>query len=126
MLKHLKTYQKYLLFESAGSGKSFLMELDSVVNQAVDSQDDAITSTDNIRYFIDQNKKEIADNMTSSEFIKSLLTVLKKWHDKYANELEASEFDYLTGDQMPDSQGEEDDMRASLPSDEEEFPELDF
>jgi hypothetical protein len=118
-MKHLRTYEKYLILESVSEGSDLLNELTKVVDQVVNSSMDAKAATEMIKSFTDENKEEIIKNITDTSFTKAMLTILSKWSGKYGEELDASRFDYVTsGEDI----GGEDELEEYLPSDIDETP----
>lgn len=118
-MKHLRTYEKYLILESVSEGSDLLSELTKIVDQAVGSSADAKAATEMIKSFTDENKEEILKNISDPAFTKAMLAILAKWSEKYGKELDASEFDYVTsGEDI----GGEDELGEYLPSDLDEIP----
>lgn len=122
-MRYLYTYADYLIFESVEYPK-LLMDLNSVVDATIANGLDAQAATGEIKNYIDSNKQQIVNELGKPDFTRALLTILNKWSDRYGNELDSFEFDYV----IDQSQGSEDisDDEFDLPSDTDEFQELDF
>ena len=122
-MRYLYTYADYLIFESVEYPK-LLMDLNSVVDATIANGLDAQAATREIKNYIDSNKQQIVNELGKPDFTRALLTILNKWSDQYGNELDSFEFDYV----IDQSQGSEDisDEEFDLPSDTDEFQELDF
>jgi hypothetical protein len=123
-MRHLYAYADYLILESTGYSK-VLMGLNSVVDAAITRGLDSQMATKEIKQYIDSNKQEIVDSLGKPDFTKAMLTILSKWSNQYENELDSSEFDYITTDQNQELGNMEDDEFDSL-RDIDELPELDF
>jgi len=87
MLKHIRSYNSYLLFESAGEMTGLIGEINKVVQDAMASGKDSQGVTQIIRDFFQANKSEIANNLGDPRFIKSLITVVSPWYDAHSKEL---------------------------------------
>jgi hypothetical protein len=122
-MRYLYTYADYLIFESVEYPK-LLMDLNSVVDATIANGLDAQAATKEIKNYIDSNKQQIVNELGKPDFTRALLTILNKWSDQYGNELDSFEFDYVI-DQGKDSEDISDD-EFDLPSDTDEFQELDF
>ena len=122
-MRYLYTYADYLIFESVEYPK-LLMDLNSVVDATIANGLDAQAATREIKNYIDSNKQQIVNELGKPDFTRALLTILNKWSDQYGNELDSFEFDYVI-DQGKDSEDISDD-EFDLPSDTDEFQELDF
>jgi hypothetical protein len=122
-MRYLYTYADYLIFESVEYPK-LLMDLNSVVDATIANGLDAQAATRKIKNYIDSNKQQIVNELGKPDFTKALLTILNKWSNQYGNELDSLEFDYVI-DQSQGSEGFSDD-EFDLPSDTDEFQELDF
>ena len=97
-MKHLKSYQRFLLLESIETSRSFLTGLEETVNGAISSGVDATAATDSIRDYINKNKEEINSNLGDTVFVKNLLTILKPWHETYSDDLARTELADLASD----------------------------
>lgn len=87
MLKHIRSYNSYFLFESVGEMTGLLGEINKVVQDAMSSGKDSQEVTQIIRDFFQANKSEIADNLGDPKFIKGLITVVSPWYDAHSKEL---------------------------------------
>lgn len=96
MFKHIKPYSRFILLESAKQySSSFLEGLEKNVTHLlsnIKNDDDCVKVTEELKEFIDQNKKEhIIPNLSEPEFIVSMLEILKPWKETCAKSLAAHE-----------------------------------
>lgn len=94
-MKHLRSYKSFMIFESMPGESNFLSGLKNVVDGAINSSSNATLATSKIKKYIDINKPHILVNLADPVFIKTMMSILTKWHDAYGKELMASEFDTL-------------------------------
>ena len=87
MLKHIRSYNSYFLFESIGEMTGLIGEINKVVQDAMASGKDSQGVTQIIRDFFQANKSEIANSLGDPEFIKGLITVVSPWYDAHSKEL---------------------------------------
>lgn len=87
MLKHIRSYNSYFLFESAGEMTGLLGEINKVVQDAMSSGKDSQEVTQIIRDFFQANKSEIANSLGDPKFIKGLIIAVSPWYDTHSKEL---------------------------------------
>jgi hypothetical protein len=86
MFKHVRSYSRFILLESKQDGSSFLKDLNNIVTELtskVNSDEDCVRVTEELKEYIDQNKNEhIFPNLSNTDFIIEMLEILKTWKEK--------------------------------------------
>ena len=133
MRKHILPYKSFLILENAGSNLKTdqLAILDKKVNDVISSNMEAIPATEEIKSFIRENISDLKDRMGDPKFVKSFYAILEKWYNKYNEELDKHELDYVSDTGTDDSEFDkdipmDDDTSTSDYSKSEDDWEIDF
>ena len=118
MLRHIKSYNSYLLLESASEMSGLIGEINKVVQDAMATGKDSQEVTGMIRDFFQSNRSEIVNNFGDPEFIKSLIAVVSPWYDEHSKELIKSELADLDSGVSLDDESRYDD-RVNYGTDDE-------
>ena len=83
MLRHVKSYNSYLLLESVGEMTGLIREINKAVQNAITSGKDSREVTQMIRDFFQSNRSEIVDNFGDPNFIKQLIAIVSPWYENH-------------------------------------------
>ena len=121
MLRHVKSYNSYLLLESVGEMTGLIGEINKAVQNAIASGKDSQEVTQMIRDFFQSNRSEIVDNFGDPNFIKQLIAVVSPWYENHYEDLVRSELADLDSGISLDDESRYDDRKNYGTDDESRY-----